>query len=282
MIANNVFRKGFIMDTAMIIVKRMQKAARLFVWVILTLMVFTLHAAATDNDANDVVVHTDGTVSAVPLPEARAWALGCSAVLMERNHDRHDMLLPCVKSPAAVAGWKESLDRWWGVRSSADLMDSLKWIEEEGHRTRFQQYGKFLQSLSNEEYQDLLMRASANKDALGEMMTAKIYYPLLGDKSLLGWDYSRYICLCRWGCLVGYITEEQAWAKIMPVARMLQRTFDSWEDLGRNYLIGRRFWSQEYTEQSGDEYRDAFDRLMDMRSSPWNKYAWDMDLTSNQ
>ena len=60
---------------------------------------------------------------------------------------------------------------------------------------------------------------------------------------------------------------------------MLQKKFDSWEDLGQNYLIGRRFWSHKYTTEKGDLYEDAFQRLLDMRSSPWNKYPWDMDLT---
>ena len=66
----------------------------------------------------------------------------------------------------------------------------------------------------------------------------------------------------------------------MPVAETLQKKFDSWEDLGQNYLIGRRFWSYKYMKEDGDEYEDAFQRLLDMRSSPWNMYPWDMDLTA--
>ena len=65
---------------------------------------------------------------------------------------------------------------------------------------------------------------------------------------------------------------------IMPVAKDLQKTFDSWEDLGSNYLIGRSYWSYEEQEKSGDATQDAFDRLVDMKSSPWNIYAWDMNL----
>ena len=75
---------------------------------------------------------------------------------------------------------------------------------------------------------------------------AKEYYKKLGEKSLLGWDYGRYICLCRWGYLVGWLNEQEAWEKIMPAAELLQKSFSSWEDLGRNYLIGRLFWSYQY------------------------------------
>jgi len=117
------------------------------------------------------------------------------------------------------------------------------------------------------------------KAILEEIKIAKRYYKELGEKSLLGWDYSRYICLCRWGYMVGYISEDEAWEKIMPVAKMLQKKFDSWEYLGRNYLIGRQFWSYKHTKESGYLFDDAYFRLLDMPSSPWNKYPWDMDLT---
>ena len=214
-------------------------------------------------------------------PEAKAWALGCAAVLNERNHCRHDTLLPCDKSENNIKAWKKSLDRWWGDKNREDLLESLRWIEEGGHRKRFDDWGKYIQSLSEEQYQRLVEEKSGNMEKLCEILTAKEYYEKLGEKSLLGWDYSRYICLCRWGYLVGYISEEEAWERIMPVAEMLQKKFDSWEDLGQNYLIGRRFWSYQYVKEDGDEYEDAVQRLIDMRSSPWNRYKWNMDLAAS-
>jgi len=213
-------------------------------------------------------------------PEAKAWALGCAGVLNEVNHCRHNTLLPCDKNEKNIESWKKSLDKWWGVKSRNDLFGSLRRIEKDGHRKMFDDWGKYIQSLSEEQYKKLVEEKGSDKEKLNEILIAKEYHKKLGGKSLLGWDYSRYICLCRWGYLVGYISEEEAWERIMPVAEMLQKKFDSWEDLGRNYLIGRRFWSHKYTIEKGDLYEDAFQRLLDMRSSPWNKYPWDMDLTA--
>ncbi len=212
--------------------------------------------------------------------EAKAWAIGCAAVLNERNHCRHDTLLPCDKNERNIESWKKSLDRWWEVKNRNDLFDSLRWIEEGGHRRRFDDWGKYIQTLDEEQYQNLVKEKSSDEEKLCEILIAKKYYEKLGEKSLLGWDFSRYICLCRWGCLVGYISEDEAWERIMPVAEMLQEKFDSWEELGQNYIIGRQFWSHKYTAERGDLYEDAFQRLLDMRSSPWNKYPWDMDLTA--
>lgn len=60
---------------------------------------------------------------------------------------------------------------------------------------------------------------------------------------------------------------------------MLQKIFDSWEELGRNYLIGRQFWCYEETQKAGSLVEDAYQRLLDMPSSPWNKYPWNMNLS---
>jgi hypothetical protein len=64
----------------------------------------------------------------------------------------------------------------------------------------------------------------------------------------------------------------------MPVAQKLQNTFDSWEDIGCNYLIGRQYWSYKESMEDGNRCEDAVQRLVDIPSSPWNKYPWKMDL----
>ncbi|HEV2687619.1 MAG TPA: DUF1266 domain-containing protein, partial [Bryobacteraceae bacterium] len=48
-----------------------------------------------------------------------------------------------------------------------------------------------------------------------------------GRKSKLtaGWDYPRAIMLARWGYTVGYLTEDEAWSFIWPLAQRLQQTF---------------------------------------------------------
>lgn len=60
---------------------------------------------------------------------------------------------------------------------------------------------------------------------------------------------------------------------------MLQKQFDSWEELGRNYIIGRQFRFYEEMQDEAYLYEDAYQRLLDMSSSPWNLYSWDMNLS---
>jgi hypothetical protein len=104
------------------------------------------------------------------------------------------------------------------------------------------------------------------------------YGSVFGRKSLLGWDYSRYVLLCRWGYHCGYLSEQEAWDRIMPVARMLQKTFSSWADLGENFLVGREFWSYAEMLRTGAEVKAAYQTLLDDPFSPWKFNPWDQDL----
>ena len=207
----------------------------------------------------------------------RRWALGCAAVLTERNHDDHALLSGCNLTDRSQAEKRVILADSWGIHNRADLLATLASLKAEGHRANFEAVGRLVARLDQATYERLLA-AEEDPEASSKMEIARTYYPLLGAKSLYGWDYSRAICLCRWAYVAGYISEQEAWDAIMPLARVLQGTFDSWEDLGRNYLIGRQFWSHKETMKDGWLCEDAVQRLLDMRDSPWNQYPWDLDL----
>lgn len=214
-----------------------------------------------------------------PVTGAKGWALGCSAMLMERNHSRHDILAAGERNLLNVRRTKYILSHWWGVRNQAELLETLAWLDEQGgHRKKFDGIGKYVSGMSEEQFQSVLARYGGDMEKRQKLIIARRYYELLGEKGILGWDYTRYIAVCRWGYTAGYITEQQAWDKIMPIARKLQETFDSWEELGENYLIGRQFWSYSHTQDTGDLFVAAFDRLQQQKDSPWNIYPWDMDL----
>ncbi|MBN1844622.1 MAG: DUF1266 domain-containing protein [Sedimentisphaerales bacterium] len=210
------------------------------------------------------------------LPSRKAWALGCAALLFEVNHERHD-IMGNIPSDWGIKEWKHRLSESWGIESREDLLSSIKILEEHGHRESFNRMGLLVSSLSQGEYEKFVQRITSEENQ-NELRIVRQYYQELGDKSILGWDYSRIICLCRWGYHVGYITEDEAWEKILSTARILQNTFDSWEDLGRNYLIGRQFWSYENTKDDGYKFEDAYQRLLDMPTSPWKRYSWVMNL----
>jgi hypothetical protein len=248
------------------------------------LLLGNLFAAAQVREPNDATTRASSGTGATgsheePVTERarREWALGCAAVLTERNHESHILLGGCIPGETTKADMRRRLSDGWGVNSRAEFFKTLDAIDEGGHRADFAEAGLLVSLLSKTQFQGLLRKAD-NPEAANRLRVVRQYYKQLGDKSIYGWDYTRAICLCRWAYVAGYIKEDEAWRRIMPMARLLQKKFDSWEDLGRNYLIGRQFWSYEETQQNGWLFEDAVQRLLDMRSSPWNRYPWEMNL----
>jgi hypothetical protein len=206
----------------------------------------------------------------------KAWGLAVSALLTERNGGHHDLLGEYPPSTESIAGTKRVLSHWWGVEDRAGLLQTLSWLDREGHRTDFEARGQRLSALPQVEYQALLARTEGPDRQ--KVTLARVHYAALGRKGLVGWDYARYVSLCRWRYHVGYLSEDEAWSFILHAARRVQATFDSWEDLGRNYLIGREYWSYDETRAKGHLYREAYLRLLRDPGSPWTRLPWYTDL----
>ncbi|OHB60736.1 MAG: hypothetical protein A2Y12_10945 [Planctomycetes bacterium GWF2_42_9] len=222
-----------------------------------------------------------GKTNPKPLSDQQQWALGVSGLLAARNNMRFDSLEGEEINKFTVQMQKDSLKKWWGIETKADLLKDLKWLEDEGHSENFAELKETLDYFEDNpgpttELSNFLQKIKNDWEYICKIMIVTKYQEYLGDKSLYGWDAARYVCLCRWGYTCGYLTEEEAWEKIMPAARFVQRTFDSWEDFGANYIIGREFWSPKDDDRY--MYEDAYMRLLEMPDSPWKKLPWNLYL----
>jgi len=209
---------------------------------------------------------------------SKAWALATTAILTSYNRGRLDMLPTEARSDSSTAQARRILHDWWEIDRRSDLLLALGYLERSGHRAEFQKMGQSLLAMSPERYEALL---SEQRDAAGSVNLIRLiraHFRKYGDSSLVAWDYSRYIMLCRWGYMVGFLSENEAWAFIVPAARTIQRSFHSWNELGDDYLVGREFWSREQTDRDGRIYRTVEDWLLRERTSPWNRLPWTMDL----
>ncbi len=218
--------------------------------------------------------------NAVPTEVQKQWALATCAVLTESNEDRHDVLGGCDRSPKKIKAWQNSLAKWWNTHNRKELLETLEWIEDGGHRKVFDEMAYVLSAASPEQLALIRTQVADNPSASNKVEIVMRYKDTFGKKSITAWDYSRYVALCGWGYIAGYLTKDEAWARIMPAARLLQKTFTSWEDLGTNHVVGREFWSLRQTQKNGDLTRRCFDKLKTDPSSPWKRLDWNMDLVT--
>ena len=226
--------------------------------------------------------HESDQAVTYPTQEQKLWALATTAVLTESNGRRHDLLGGCERTPEEIKAWQDSLARWWGIHNRTELLETLNWIEEGGHRKEFNKIAAMLSSATPETLAEIRRQAAGDSSNSNRIEIVLRYKDIFGKKSLIAWDYDRYISLSGWGYIAGFLSEEEAWHKIMPVAQLLQRTFDSWVDLGQNHVVGREYWSLEQTQTNGAYTRKCYKRLLTNPTSPWVRLKWDMDLNEPQ
>jgi hypothetical protein len=220
--------------------------------------------------------------AAEPLTPPRAWALAAAAMLAESNGDRHDRLAGVDVTPANVEAAKRLLRDWWGVTDRTTHLDALRGVAERGHRAQFAAAGAGMATMAPAERTQLEARRRQDFRLNQIVGVVELHYARLGATGILGWDFSRFIALCRWGYTAGYLTEPEAWDTLMPAARRLRGAFTSWRELGENYLIGRQFWDPEQHVLNGKTYRRTLDRLLTDPESPWTRIPWELDLESRR
>jgi hypothetical protein len=218
--------------------------------------------------------------SQVPAPpnSPHAWALATTAIMFEINESRHDLLGGAVTLPENVQWGKQLLSEWWGVSDRQELLSTLSWLQLEGHRAEFEELGRQVDAMTEQQFSAAVAAAAADPEELNSLQVVRRYHRALGESGILGWDLVRYIALCRWGYLAGYMTRTEAWDRIMPAARRMQEAFSSWQALQNDYLIGREFWSAAQTQKYGERYRAVVERFLEDPNSPWNVNPWAMNL----
>lgn len=210
-----------------------------------------------------------------PTPEQKGWALAVCAVMMRRDGLRDDLLASDVRSPETIAAHKTRMKQAWGISDKETLMTKLKLVEESGYRKEFESQAASLRLVDDAGFQKQISaeRDPERRRTMSLMRSASQRYD---KKSMLGYDMCNYIALCRWGYLVGYLDESAAWDLIMPKAQLLQKSFDSFEEISENYDVGVQLSIPDKALRT--DTQAAFDELRKDTASPWRKYLWTQKL----
>ena len=102
------------------------------------------------------------------------------------------------------------------------------------------------------------------------MAYAAYMYANEGIESILFWDYSRAISILGWGYIAGYITIDEYLYQSVPIGLLIQKEYGSWEEAGKNYLIGYKYWRDQEPDSKDVEYimrETAYDMMCENTSS---------------
>jgi len=219
-----------------------------------------------------------------PLIDANSpqlWALATDAIHSSSRNAGLERLRWGPATKANIEYVKKDLAEGpWGITNREDVLRSFKFTQTEGYTKTFLEMGAYLEKTSEDERRAFIAGYKDDPDVMNQIEIVTNHYHLLKGKGLLAWDLARCIALCRRAYTAGYLNREEAWAMIMPVARRMQSVFDSWEDMGNNYLLGRRFWSKTAADKGNPILEKQFKKLLEDQNSVWHTVPWKLDLTA--
>lgn len=186
------------------------------------------------------------------------------------------------ESPAVIVSFhRDILASGWGIDNREECIETLQRLYNGMHNKAYLELKYGLDAMTDEQFNEIIKSSKINDRVKVEMNFVKKYDEELGDRGIIGWDWSRMVSVAGWGYLAGYLSYEEATEIIMNVAQSVQKHFDSWDDIGLSYVRGYEFWSGESVDEQGSAtaYRmDIHKKLLSYANSPYNTLPWDMSL----
>ncbi|MDR0532488.1 MAG: ankyrin repeat domain-containing protein [Verrucomicrobiales bacterium] len=208
-----------------------------------------------------------------PLPKDKTWALAVSAIYTQVNGWDQQYLGGLDKRSRSL---QQTLREEWNIGNKQDLLDTLKWLNEEGHRKEYQELGKKNSAMSDSQFADYLK--TLPDDEAGEAKSTREIYSKWGERSAVAWDLCSYAYVVQLAYDAKYLKEDEAWNLLLSNAREIQKYFSSWQEMGQNFLDGRYVWAGKRVANHENCYK-LLSNPADP-NSPWNNVPWDYNLSS--
>ena len=172
---------------------------------------------------------TDPPPEGASLTDAQRWVMGAHAVLIRRNEMRLDTL-GGMDRPGYSFVSARMMARDWGIFTAEEALERIDWLLERGHR-------------------DDLESESAKHAHTG--------YDLVRASGVAAWSWHAY-----------FLELDDAWSRMVDIARQLQSTYRSWSEVAASYLRGyERMFGRD---QELELLRDGIvPDLLTAADSPW-------------
>ncbi|AIG26837.1 hypothetical protein BRLA_c025180 [Brevibacillus laterosporus LMG 15441] len=223
-------------------------------------------------------IMTTNTTLTNPASKITLWCYGLAAVMNEMNGLKLKDNYKLNKSKENIRIHKHSLARDWGIENKEDLLQSLQWLLNEGHRHSFDEMKFFLSTLSESDQLHYIESIPKTSETYREYYIVRAYMDRLPLAGIAAWDWGRYAHLCRIGAFVGYLSDDEVLELVKHVARIAQQQYSSWQEFGTSFLIGRQFWWGQTTSESAVTMARFVRNLIIHPNSVWNRLDWNQPL----
>jgi len=216
------------------------------------------------------------------LTKAELWAISLTGIMTEINNSNRNALYASTMDERGRNTWLNTLSRDWGITTRQELFETLDSLETGGHAASFREIQEIIRELikagdSSSAASAVLNRYEWDETKYNRFRFVAANWDEYQYLTIKAWDLGRSISLCRWGYNAGFITEDEAWARIFRIARIIQPLYRSWEEYGFEYFMGRIFWASGFEEE--ESYIEWTNPIyMKLMNSYWSWIDWNIDL----
>ncbi|MBN2735560.1 MAG: DUF1266 domain-containing protein [Spirochaetales bacterium] len=228
------------------------------------------------NTSRHYLFYRNPKTDEITLDREKYWAIALSGILNESNSGRHDTLEPHAFCRNVKITSLNILKDGWSTTSREEFFDTIARVREGGHSESYNEILELMKSHPESSIPDLAYDNGYSYYSVKKFYLAAHTEAITQGRSLRAWDLARCINVTRWAYQVNFITEDEAWEIILPVAKEIQQLYTSWREFAINYVAGRMFWAaSSLTEnEKRDEAIEAYYRILAQTDLPWRK-GWD-------
>ncbi len=141
--------------------------------------------------------------------------------------------------------------RSWGINGRSELLDMIRYLAQEGYIMRYQIYKE---ADAPESLMDETMDEDERESIRRAWRFVQRYKNRYAPDFLAGWDIGRASMLTRWGCYLGWITENEAIGILWDLSQSAAKKLDDWREFAESYLFGGLMWKLLCGDSSAESY----------------------------
>lgn len=223
------------------------------------------------------------TVGSAEYPDLnesqKLWMVALPAIIMSSNRSDLDTLEVETLNNSNRENWLNILSRDWGIDNREDLLATISDMEYSGHNDSFLSIRKLIIQLDGLSVEDIIKIEPLTLKKQNYYSFVLKNLELYKDINLIAWDLGRMTSLIRWGYQVGFLSENESWNMMLYFGNKIQKYYDSWEQYGEAYMLGRIFWASGFGKE--EQYKAAtipiVEKLLESDGF-WNTLSWSITL----
>ncbi|MGE5398585.1 MAG: stalk domain-containing protein, partial [Chitinophagales bacterium] len=208
------------------------------------------------------------------LSDSEKWAWATAAVLIKNQGLDLNILGGAIPDETNMEKAQDVLSELWYVDSREDAIEIIREFQTTGNSQEYQEYQSYLNEMTEDEIEECVSGFDEQEQFAYDNRDT------IGTRKLIAWDQSRVVFVAGYSYVAGYFTDAEALTYILNAAREIQRYYTSWDDFGKNYLLGREFWTLIESDTSDilNQETRVKNQLMSDQNGPWVKLKWSTPL----